>query len=51
MTRGTDATNEGRSMGLGLFIVSEIARAHGGRAHVESTAEAGTRFVVEFPRR
>jgi len=50
MARGTNATNAGRSVGLGLFIVSEIAKSHGGKAHVKSTAEEGTTFAVTLPR-
>jgi PAS domain S-box-containing protein len=34
--------------GLGLFIVRELARAHGGDAHYEN-AEPGARFVVTLP--
>jgi phosphoserine phosphatase RsbU/P len=49
MTRGTD-TNAGRSVGLGLFIVQEIARAHGGSVIVTSTAEEGTTFVATIQR-
>ncbi|WP_439388268.1 ATP-binding protein [Ideonella sp. YS5] len=37
------------SIGLGLFIVQAIARAHGGQASVTSSAEDGTRFVVRWP--
>jgi phosphoserine phosphatase RsbU/P len=50
MTRGAKATNIGRSVGLGLFIVREIARAHGGTAVVKSTASEGTTFTATFPR-
>jgi sigma-B regulation protein RsbU (phosphoserine phosphatase) len=50
MARGTNATNAGRSVGLGLFIVSEIAKAHGGKAHVKSTVEEGTTFALTLPR-
>ena len=39
----------GSGLGLGLFIVREIARAHGGDVAVEST-EAGTSFTVRLPR-
>jgi signal transduction histidine kinase len=46
MTRGADAGGE-RSVGLGLFIVREIARAHGGTASVTSSP-AGTTFHVEW---
>lgn len=38
-------------VGLGLYIVDQIARAHGGRVEVTSTAEAGTTFVVRLPGR
>lgn len=38
-------------LGLGLFIVRAIARAHGGDVAVTSTEEAGTAFVVWFPKR
>jgi sigma-B regulation protein RsbU (phosphoserine phosphatase) len=51
MARGTNAVNAGRSVGLGLFIVSEIAKAHGGKALVKSTFEQGTLFEVVIPRR
>lgn len=37
------------SIGLGLFIVQAIARAHGGQASVTSSAADGTRFVVRWP--
>ncbi len=49
MTRGTTG-GEGRSVGLGLFIVREIARAHGGSVSVQSTPQAGTTFSAVFPR-
>jgi signal transduction histidine kinase len=39
-----------RGLGLGLYIVDQIAKAHGGRVTVTSTAEAGTRFVLTLPR-
>jgi signal transduction histidine kinase len=35
--------------GLGLYIVSGIAKAHGGATSVTSTAEAGTTFTVRLP--
>lgn len=50
MTRGNGTGNSGRSVGLGLFIVREIARAHGGEAGVESSQETGTTFWVRCPR-
>jgi signal transduction histidine kinase len=36
-------------LGLGLYIVAEIARAHGGRMDVSSTAERGTTFTFTLP--
>lgn len=39
-----------RSVGLGLFIVREIATAHGGTVDVASTPESGTTFTVRVPR-
>jgi len=50
MARGTNATNAGRSVGLGLFIVSEIAKSHGGKAHLKSTMDEGTTFGLTLPR-
>jgi signal transduction histidine kinase len=40
-----------QGLGLGLYITKQIVVAHGGDIHVESTAAAGTRFVVQLPRR
>jgi signal transduction histidine kinase len=37
------------SMGLGLFIASEITRAHGGSISVSSDELAGTIFTVQLP--
>ena len=44
---GTDKT--GRSVGLGLYIVDQIVRAHGGHVEVSSSAPEGTRFTVHLP--
>ena len=45
------ASGEPRNgLGLGLFIVSEIARAHGGTVSVTSCEPDGTRFMVRLPR-
>lgn len=38
-------------VGLGLFIVKEVARAHGGSVAVASSREAGTTFTVKLPRK
>jgi len=37
-------------LGLGLFIVQQIALAHGGRVDVESCERAGTTFRLRLPR-
>lgn len=39
----------GGGTGLGLAIVAAVAEAHGGRATVQSTPGAGSRFCVELP--
>ncbi|MBA1275417.1 PAS domain-containing sensor histidine kinase [Stutzerimonas azotifigens] len=49
MTRGGEAESGVRSVGLGLFIVREIAKAHGGDVTVSSDEERGTLFTVSFP--
>ena len=49
MTRGT-ATGSQRSVGLGLFIVREITRAHEGTVAIESSETEGTTFTARFPR-
>jgi sigma-B regulation protein RsbU (phosphoserine phosphatase) len=50
MVRGPGVKTVGRSIGLGLYIVHEIASAHGGTVGVASTADEGTTFVARFPR-
>jgi signal transduction histidine kinase len=50
MQRGDQNDSTTRSIGLGLYIVREIVRAHGGRVDVESTEENGTTFSAWFPR-
>ena len=37
-------------LGLGLFIVREIVKAHGGTVQVRSSASEGTTFSVHLPR-
>lgn len=46
--RGVDVTVAGT--GLGLALVAEHARAHGGRAYVVDAPGGGARFVVEIDR-
>jgi signal transduction histidine kinase len=40
----------GGGLGLGLYIVDQIARAHGGGVVARSTETDGTTFTVTFPR-
>ncbi|AZF05911.1 PAS domain-containing sensor histidine kinase [Pseudomonas sp. R5-89-07] len=48
MTRGTHQGSDVRSVGLGLYIVRELARVHGGDVAVNSCATHGTTFSVKF---
>lgn len=50
MVRGVEDGAPTRSVGLGLYIVAQIAHAHGGSVRVASDAESGTTFTVSFPR-
>lgn len=43
-------TRKGAGIGLGLFIVREIIRAHGGTISVDSSLDRGTTFAVRLPR-
>ena len=47
MVRGSDVRAQG--VGLGLFIVREIAAAHGGSVHAHSAPHEGTAFTIELP--
>ncbi|HEX8436125.1 sensor histidine kinase, partial [Archangium sp.] len=38
------------SLGLGLYVARQIARAHGGDLTVESTLGVGSRFILRLPR-
>ncbi len=50
LVRGAEANTAGYNLGLGLYIVREIAHAHGGTATVKSDAESGTVFTLRLPR-
>jgi hypothetical protein len=42
-------TRDREGLGLGLYICSQIVRAHGGTLTVKSTQADGTRFTVRLP--
>lgn len=48
--RATDEGHPTSGLGLGLYIVQEIARAHGGHVEVRSSEAEGTTFTVGLPR-
>ena len=50
--RGTSSHSGGTGggLGLGLYIVEQVVKGHGGRISVTSTVEAGTTFRVTLPR-
>jgi signal transduction histidine kinase len=43
------STGNREGLGLGLYICSEIVRAHGGTLSVTSTQESGTSFTARLP--
>jgi signal transduction histidine kinase len=45
--RSTSESREG--LGLGLYICSQIVKAHGGTLEVTSSEEAGTTFTARLP--
>ncbi|MEY4361865.1 MAG: two-component histidine kinase MtrB [Actinomycetota bacterium] len=47
--RGSAGRSRAGGTGLGLALVAEHARAHGGQAWVEDATSGGARFVVEIP--
>ena len=46
-----DRTGRGSGLGLGLYIVRQIARAHGGEVTARSDAATGTSFTATIARR
>lgn len=48
LVRGEQRVAGATSIGLGLFIVTQIAKAHAGCVSVVSTQQAGTTFMMRF---
>jgi PAS domain S-box-containing protein len=48
--RGASATKKKTSLGLGLYIVKQVALAHGGDVQARSDPEHGTTFETVLPR-
>jgi signal transduction histidine kinase len=46
----TEGTAHLVGLGIGLYLVQEVAMAHGGRALVDSRPGAGSEFTLELPR-
>jgi signal transduction histidine kinase len=48
--RGTDHQSSGvRGTGVGLAMVDQIARAHGGRVQLDSEVGRGSTFTIVVP--
>lgn len=47
---GREQTRRSEGLGLGLYIVDQVVKAHGGTIAVRSTDEDGTDFEVRLPR-
>jgi PAS domain S-box-containing protein len=47
---GLASTRGAKGLGLGLYIVQQIVKGHGGTIDVESSPFTGTRFCVSLPR-
>jgi signal transduction histidine kinase len=47
---GSGGKRDRRHLGLGLYIVDKIVKAHGGSIDVRSSEEDGTTFTVHLPR-
>jgi len=50
LVRGVNADHRGYNLGLGLYIVREIALAHRGSVDVVSNVDTGTVFTIRLPR-
>jgi signal transduction histidine kinase len=48
--RGQEGVHRPGGLGLGLYIVHELVRAHHGTITATSTPETGTRLIVSLPR-
>lgn len=49
LVRGKTTSDNSHGLGLGLFISTQIIKAHGGTLKVNSTEEAGTKFSAVMP--
>lgn len=47
---GPGGRHPAKRLGLGLYIVRQIARAYGARIEVRSSSSEGTTFQVRLPR-
>lgn len=50
LVRGAGPDEAGLSLGLGLYIVREIATSHGGGAEIAASTDEGTVFCIRLPR-
>lgn len=46
---GSEETRKTKGTGLGLFIVNEIVKSHGGEIKITDNSPQGTKFLIELP--